>query len=438
MSTVAMMLQTLVTEVADLAAAEVGVIQRIRKFTAQTLARTFLFGFIQNPDASDEELAQVAAQCNVEVTTQAITERFTQRLVDFLELIARHAMTCAVESNQALAPLLERFPEVRIIDSSTVTLPDSQAEKFSGCGGSHGSGKAAIKLQTELDLRTGRLFVQCETGRSPDNASSRQQAPLPRGSLRITDLGYFDTEVFENYSEQGVYWLSRLQFGTHVFHPNGDSLELMKWLNQQTKSVIDIPILMSACRHVPCRMVAWRVPEEVANRRRQKLREESVRKRGCQPTEARLAWCDWMILVTNAPAELLSPSEMGVLYRSRWQIELLFKRWKSQGLLARMDGSTDTRKMVRFWARMIAVLVQHWLLVASVWGDPRHSLSKAHKAIRQFVSLLIGSLDNLQLLTATLATIRRTLSSTARQNKRTKPSTFELLSNPNLLTWGLT
>ena len=62
MGTVAMTLHKLVTEVADLAAAEVGVIQRIRKFTAQTLARTFIFGFVQNPDASDEQLAQVAAQ----------------------------------------------------------------------------------------------------------------------------------------------------------------------------------------------------------------------------------------------------------------------------------------------------------------------------------------------------------------------------------------
>jgi IS4 transposase len=48
----------------------------------------------------------------------------------------------------------------------------------------------------------------------------------------------------------------------------------------------------------------------------------------------RLAWCDWTILATNAPVEKLTPKEATVLYRTRWQGELLFKRWKSQGLAA--------------------------------------------------------------------------------------------------------
>ena len=440
MSTVANVvaaLQGLLGGLADRAAKETGVIQRVRKFTARTLARTMICGFLQKPGASDEDLAQIAAQCGVEITTQGVADRFTPRPESFLETLARKAMVCVVESNQVLAPLLERFTEVRIIDSSTTTLPESQEQQFPGCGGSYGSGKAAIKLQTELDLRSGRLYVQPEAGRSPDNASSRQQAELPAGSLRIADLGYFDTEVFENYAQQNVFWLSRLQFGTHVFHANGTPLPLLKWLNQQTQPLIDISILLSAGRRLPCRLVAWRVPEEVANRRRQKLRDECQRKRGRWPTEERLAWCDWMILVTNVPTDLLTPAEMGVLYRARWQIELLFKRWKSQGLLAKLEGSTDTRQMIRFWSRLIAVLVQHWLLVASVWGNPRTSLSKACEAIRPMVTLLIASLDRVEDLTNALETLRRTLCSTSRQNKRKHPSTVELLNDPSLLTWGL-
>ena len=49
-----------------------------------------------------------------------------------------------VSSETALAPVLERFTEVILIDSSVVTLPDSQEEDFRGCGGSDEGGKSAL------------------------------------------------------------------------------------------------------------------------------------------------------------------------------------------------------------------------------------------------------------------------------------------------------
>src|SRR6202030_2471515 len=111
-----------------------------------------------------------------------------------------------VGSDQALAPILERFTSVTVLDSSTITLPDSLKEEFPGCGGSYGGGAAAMKLQTEWDLRSGAVtHVQIEPGRSPDAATSRQNARRGKGSLRIADLGYFNVSVFADMTKDGEY-----------------------------------------------------------------------------------------------------------------------------------------------------------------------------------------------------------------------------------------
>jgi hypothetical protein len=432
-------LHQLFGKAADEAAASSGVIIRHRKFTGLSLARTFVLGFLQNPQASDEELAQMAVQCGAEVTPQAIDQRHTPRLVSFLKELFCQATKMVVGSHKALAPLLERFSNVTVLDSSTITLPDELRNQYAGCGGSCGGGASAMKLQTELDLRSGALsHVEIEPGRSPDGATSRQHARRGPGSLRITDLGYFNMAVFAEMDHEGEYFLSRLQFGTSVLLPEKGAIVLLDWLSKQAGPFVDQPILLGKEQRLPCRLIAWRVPEEQANRRRQKLRREHRSKYGTEPIAERLAWCDWVILVTNVPAEKLTPEEAAVLYRARWQVELLFKRWKSQDLVAVLLGSTVARKMVGVWSRLLAALVQHWLVIASAWGDATKSLSKVCEAIRKFVGRLAAGMDKPSGLAKVLADLIAVLAKTCRRNLRSKPGTFELLNDVSLLDYSLT
>jgi len=432
-------LQQVFGEIAVSASQVSGVIQRRRKFTAQSLLQTFVLGFLQNPTASDEDLAQMAAQCGADVTPQAIDQRHTPPLVEFLELVFRDSVKVVVASDQTLAPIFKRFTSVELLDSSAFGLPDEMQERFPGCGGSYGSGAAAMKLQTELDLRSGALYhVQIESGRSPDGATDRQHARRGEGSLRISDLGYFNVAVFAEMAAAKEYFLSRLQFGTAVLTPDGQQVELLRWLAKQPGLLVDQPILLGKEQRLPCRLIAWRLPEEQANERRRKLRLETMRKRGQEPSAERLAWCDWTILVTNVPLDMLTPPEAVVLYRARWQIELLFKRWKSQNLAAELSGSTPVRQMVRLWSRLIGGVIQHWLLLASAWGDPTKSWGKVCEAIRPFVGRIAAGLPRWSELERALTDLCRAVAKTCRRNQRTKPGTFELLNDVQRLDFGLT
>jgi hypothetical protein len=65
-----------------------------------------------------------------------------------------------------------------------------------------------MKLQAELDLRSGAVsHAGAESGRSTDNATSRQQVRHGPGSLRITDLGYFNLAVFAAVAAPGTFEL---------------------------------------------------------------------------------------------------------------------------------------------------------------------------------------------------------------------------------------
>jgi hypothetical protein len=427
-------LQRLFGPCAQEAADATGVIRRQRKFTALSLARTFVLGFLHKPDASDEELARTAVQAGADVTPQAVAQRHGPRLVAFLRDLLARATQLLVGSRGTLAPLLERFSKVILLDSSTVPLPDDQRQEFPGCGGGAGGGAAALKLQTELDLRSGVItHLGLEAGRSPDGATPRQQARYGPGALRIADLAYFCLKVFAACAAAGEYFLSRWQFGTRVYTPDGTPLDLLAWLGRQAGPWIDQEVLLGRAERLACRLLAWRLPQAQADRRRQKLRRDYRDKYGHEPSAARLAWCDWTVLVTNVPAAKLTPAEAAVLYRARWQIELLFKRWKSQGLVAQLSGAGEVRPLVRVWARLLAALVQHWLVVAGVWGDPTKSLSKACEAVREFVGRLAQALDSRRQVARVLAVLCRVLAKTCPRNPRRKAGTFELLNDVSLL-----
>ena len=296
-----------------------------------------------------------------------------------------------------------------------------------------------MKLQTEWDLRSGALtHVEIEPGRSPDAATSRQHVRHGPGSLRISDLGYFNVLVFAAMTAAGEHFLSRLQFGTQVLLGDGSRVDVLRWLGKQRGPFVDQPILLGQEQRLACRLIAWRLPEEQANRHRQKLCQETRSKRGREPSVERLAWCDWTILVTSVPVEQLTPKEATVLYRARWQVELLFKRWKSQGLVAELSGSTVVRQMVRVWSRLLAVVVQHGLVIGSIGGQAKKSLSKAYEAVRAFAGRLGAALLHPSDLERVLDDVGRTLAKTCRRDPRSKPGTFELLNDPELLDFRLT
>jgi hypothetical protein len=428
--------QSLVGEVADQAAEESKVIKRKRVFSPSTLAATFILAFLAKPKPSDRDLAAMAAMLGAPVTEQAFEYRYSPALVEFLKRLFTLIIQKPLASEGEVAPLLQRFTDVQILDSTTISLPEEEAATFPGCGAVNGLGKAAVKIQVRMSLKTGALeAVRLEPGRDCDLKTPLQQDLPLAGTLLIKDLGYFDTAVFQRLSQHGAYWLSPLVVGTNVYRTDGEQVSLLPWLAEQG-GVTDCRVLLGAAHHVPCRLIAWRLPEEVGNRRRQKVWQQ-CRRKGRTPSQERLDRCDWATLVTNLPVEEFSINEVRVLYRSRWQIELLFKRWKSQGRVDELQGQSSTRKLAGLWAGLLSAVVQQWMQTG-VWGRPDISLTKAWNAISHFAQALALSLNDIDSLKNTLERLYDLVEKTIRRSKRKKATTFELLYDPTRLPYALT
>ena len=94
------------------------------------------------------------------------------------------------------------------------------------------------------------------------------------------------------------------------------------------------------------------------------------------------------------------------------------------------------RRMAVFWAKLIGVVLQHWLLLMSSWSEPRRSLAKAAQVIREWIPSLTQALRNGDGLIEVLANMTAAIDAVAKQELRRKdPSSFQLLFNPELLDW---
>jgi hypothetical protein len=297
---VARAMREILTTTADEAARATRFVQRTSPLGGATFTQTLVFGFLGNPQASLEELTQTAATLGVEISPQALDQRFTMAAATCVKQVLDAALTRVITADPVAIPLLARFTAVSVQDSSTIVLPDALAAVWQGCGGSTPeSTSAALKRQVRLDMRTGRLAVQFQEGRASDR-KAELPGPLPAGALRLADLGYWSLEALQALAHQGVFWLSRFQLQTAVYDAAGDRQALLAFLEASTPDTVEQQVTLSIDQRVPARLLAGRVPQDVAAARRWRLRE-AAQKKGRQVSAVRLALAAWTVLVTTFP-----------------------------------------------------------------------------------------------------------------------------------------
>jgi len=82
----------------------------------------------------------------------------------------------------------------------------------------------------------------------------------------------------------------------------------------------------------------------------------TAKKEGRKLREKTLRFMDYNLFITNVPAEVWNAGVIGTIYRIRWQIELMFKCWKSKIAIHYLKGINPERIRCLIYAKLILIL----------------------------------------------------------------------------------
>ena len=422
-------MQEVLQEKANKLAVTTGFIQREGELTGSSFITGLMSGWQADPQASLSGLSQAIGNAGTPITRQALEQRFDANAVQFAYEMLQVGLGVMVKATPpATNNILNRFTSVELADSSIVTLPNELGEIWQGCGGFGDNARiSSLKLNVRLDVKSGQIKVlELTDGNQHDRHSLAHQVPVEKGGMRIEDLAYFKLDDLETVEEQEAYYLTRYKQKTIVCDEQGEPIDLVTWLPQQVGDSLDCVVRVGKTKQLSCRLVAERVPQEVVEQRHERLREDA-RQAQREVSEHALVMAQWTIYLTNTPHSLLSTQEIFLLGQYRWQIELLFKLWKSDLQVDKWRTQNPYRILCEIYIKLLGAIITHWLLLVACWHNPRRSLRQAMPTIRGLAWQFANSLSRLSLLKHAFKSLCRSLSCCSMDKSRHHPRAFQYI-----------
>jgi len=308
----------------------------------------------------EASISYLESKYGIEMRKQSLDERFTEKTKTFVKTVLDRLISSQPSDILYVGDFLKNYNHVRIKDSTKFNVPDNLAEHYKGSGGSGDCKKAGISIQYEFDLKTGiSLDLNItEAVRNDQKDAKETSENFCENDLVIRDLGYFSTSVLSKIAEKKAYFLSRLNANVSVYDENGKEFDFEKLYGFMTKNGIEKceKFVTVSNNKLPVRLFIGLVPYEVYNERiRRKQTEE--KKKGRTMAERTKLLYHFNLFITNAEEEKLPFDKIMPLYWFRWQIELMFKNWKSVFSIQKFQKMKETRYITMLYIRLIFIVL---------------------------------------------------------------------------------
>lgn len=306
---------------------------------------------------------EVKSNHGVDISGQGIDQRYNQGARKYiLELISGQLASQVFQSIDV--GWSKHFKRATILDGTKFDLSENLKDIFPGFGGS--ASKSGVCIQYEMDIKSGEVIdLSINSAKISDTKYAMQMVDSVReGDLTIRDLGYFVLDYFKIIQEKGAFFLSRLNLKTQVFEKKDDKLQkldfakLYKEMMSSKTQRQDMMVYIGEEDKVPVRLVIELMPDEVLEKRLRKVNKEN-KKKGYRTSEEYKDRARFNLFITNIKEEMLNGETVAKIYRIRWQIELIFKVWKS------VFGMDNIRQMK--YDRLMCLLGTRLLLILINW-----------------------------------------------------------------------
>jgi hypothetical protein len=228
----------------------------------------------------------------------------------------------------------------------------------------------------EYDLHSGKfLNVDVGAGKKNDKTfGTTCLSTLQPGDLCIRDLGYFPLEDLDQMDQQGVSYVSRLKLNNRIYQKNSEpeyfrdgtikkqteyiQLDLEAIMHQmQPRETVEIrDAYIGKDKKLSARVILYRLTDVQVQKRRKDLAYKE-NKKGVKYSEKSKRLTGINVYITNVSWEIVPKERVHDLYSLRWQVEIVFKTWKSFFQIDRCKNVKRERLECHLYGQLIAILI---------------------------------------------------------------------------------
>lgn len=333
------------------------------------------------PGMKFPSLATMVNSVGGKISRVALHKKFSNASVKFLKEVLKLVFSIKL-TGRLSDDFFKPFSKILIFDSSTWQLNPDLQNAFPGHGGSASNSMA--KLQLAYDFLNGQIsFCDVFHGCVNDAKCGYEKLlkTVNKGSLVLADLGYYSALLFKKINDKKAFFVSRVKSEASFYDPETNKrvspitlIENAKTDNFETDVVIKSK---DSKAEVQCRLVCIKAPKQVAEKRiREKKR--NCKKRNWKMKKATLFLCGWTLMITNVPKEQLPAEKVFAIYRIRWQIELIFKQFKSTFQINKCNTKNKYRLLSEIYGKLILCVIVskvHGKLHSELWNLNKKELS---------------------------------------------------------------
>jgi hypothetical protein len=252
-----------------------------------------------------------------------VSQALAERLAGFAQPLAEFASEVVAIDQTTLDKVVRHLPALREVASDdTHLLPGKLAGVFD------------IRMQQWRHVE----YIE-DPHQNEKVAAPALLAHIQRGALILMDLGFFSFAWFDQLTDEGYYWITRLRQKTsyeivHRFYENGTTFDGLVWLGayraDRTKHIV--------------RLITFRVGE-----------------------------VSYQYITNVVHPTLLGLHDIAVLYARRWDIEMAFKLIKRELNLHLLWSAKQSVVLLQVWAVLLISQILHALqleIAARAGVDP--------------------------------------------------------------------